>query len=580
MSQLIQHGPDAALLLGPEGEVAAGSFLAQVGVLAEALPATRYVVNLCETRHGFMLGFAAALVRGRTSLLPPGQGRGDLDLVLRQYADACILVDAKSNPQISSGLHVVDVTAFLTLKHDDEMRDRASASVIDADLQAAILFTSGSTGQPAAHAKTWGQLCSGADALAEALGWHEAKPSAKPGALVGSVPSQHMFGLETTVMLPWRHGIAVHHHKPLLPADLEQALLDCARPAWWMTTPVHLRAPLKQPAALPHLQGVVASTMSLPPALATAAESAWQVPVMEIYGATETGALALRRTAREELWTALPGVSLRRQGEGGGEGNASAIWVEGAHIGAPVRLADELELGTDGRFRWLGRATDVVKVGGKRASLSALNQHLTELPGIEDGAYFLPADDTAAPSDVHASGAHRLAAFYVSATTEPRRVLELLRERVDPVFLPRPLYRVEQLPRNANGKLVQAALTELLAQCRVRSAQGNAAEVRTTASFIVPGDHPALAGHFPGNPIVPGAVILARAAQGLSGLFPDIRFVTLLGARFHAPLKPDVECLIAPRLEGGVVRFEVRMTACDTLIASGQWACAQAQTLP
>jgi acyl-coenzyme A synthetase/AMP-(fatty) acid ligase len=39
-----------------------------------------------------------------------------------------------------------------------------------------------------------------------------------------------------------------------------------------------------------------------------------------------------------------------------------------------------------------------------------------------------------------------------------------LRERIDPVFLPRPLIFVDRLPRNDTGKLPQEALRTLAAQ--------------------------------------------------------------------------------------------------------------------
>ena len=205
-------------------------------------------------------------------------------------------------------------------------------------------------------------------------------------AIVGSVPPQHMFGLESTVVLPWRAGIPVHAHTPLLAADLENALRECGRPAWWMTTALHMRAPLQAATVLPGLQGIVASTMSLPAALASGAETAWRVPVFEVYGSTETGALATRRTASEVEWTPLPGVTLHPQGEG----EAQRFRAEGPHIDPPVVLGDSLEIQADGRFRWLGRSGDMVKVGGKRASLSALNAALTGIPGVADGVFSFP----------------------------------------------------------------------------------------------------------------------------------------------------------------------------------------------
>jgi hypothetical protein len=541
------------VLLFPGDAIPAAVFIAQAGRLAEALPGSPFVINLCETRHGFMLAFAAALVRGQISLLPPGRGRGDWEPLLRQFPDAYVL----SEEPLDAG-RCFDIGPFLA--------NRAAGPLpmlipeIDSEQTAAILFTSGSTGQPAAHRKSWGQLWRGAAHLAEALRWGD-RPSC---AVVGSVSPQHMFGLEATVMLPWHAGVPVHAHKPLLAADIEFALGQCARPCWWMTTAVQLRAPLQSRTALAGLEGILASTMSVPAELAAAAESAWNVPLMEIYGSTETGALAIRRTARESAWVPLAGVSLRHEGEGKGR----KLWAAGLHVGPPVQLDDEIEFQPDGRFVWLGRSTDLVKVGGRRASLSALNRTLTDIPGVEDGVYCVPDQANAASSRDGSRPAPRLAAVYVSPTLSPEDVLRALRARVDPAFLPRPLYRATGLPRNAIGKLSQAALADLLAQCRLERNQ----------RMAVPAEHPALPGHFPNRPIVPGVVILARVMETIRAQLPHVELGALTNARFHSPLAPGRDLLVRPQLQGGHVRFEVHISDHSqsepgALIASGQWAC-------
>lgn len=545
--------PDDPVLLFAGGAVKAGDFFARVHRLAAALPQQPYVVNLCETRHAFMLGFAAALVRGQSTLLPPGRGRSDWEKALAQYPQAYLLSDQPVDAE-----HVFDVTPFLAGGAASTLQIPAIAG----EQQAAILFTSGSTGQPTLHAKTWGQLWRGATNLAATLNW-QGFPAA---ALVGSVPPQHMFGLESTVMLPWYAGVPVHGHQPLFAADLECALADCARPTWWMATPAHLHAPLRTPARLPYLEGVLASTMSLPVALARAAEAAWQVPVIELYGSTETGALATRRTAVEALWNPQAGVSLQCVGHG----EEQSVQASGPHIGSPVLLGDRLDIQADGRFSWVGRSSDLIKIGGKRASLSALNLSLAAIAGVDDSVYFSP--DVSPADDSHP--VHRLVAFYVSATLPPQDVLAALRQRIDPVFMPRPLHRVAHLPRNANGKLSRAALADLLLQCK---AAANAADQAgmATRSFVIPASHPAMPGHFPGEPIVPGVVILSQVVQAIGDCFPAAELGALQNARFHRPLKPGEECRIDIRLNADRVHFELGVANADggknVIVTSGQW---------
>ena len=590
------------VLLGPHGAISAAAFFAQAIKLAAALPATRFAINLCESRAAFMLGFAAALLRGQTSLLPAGQGRADWERLLTQYPGAYLLsdsgavIDAMLAPMAAPPLHL-DVAGWMAFGSAGE--GALEMPVIPEAAIAAILFTSGSTGQPSAHPKTWGQLNRGAAALAAALGWHDVPAC----AIVGSVPPQHMFGLEATVMLPWYVGIPVHLQRPMLAADLVTALGQHALPSWWMTTAVHMRAPLGATAGLAGLCGVLASTMSVPKPLAVAAETAWQVPVMEIYGSTETGALALRRTASDTAWTPLPGVTVCNAAAAttaaaaiDGYANTSS-WARGAHIEGAVQLGDALELMADGRFLLGERVHDLVKVGGKRASLAALHRSLCAVPGIDDACYFFadaPATSEGAAANDEVSAIQRPVAFYVSPSLLPQQVVSALRMSIDAVFIPRPLYRVAQLPRNGNGKLTREALMAMLAQCKaayaplataaMRSALGGGIGAGAQASRIA-ADHPALPGHFPGAPLVPGVIILARVAESIRARFPRFELGTLLNARFHLPLAPEQPFLVHAEMHGGRVRFEVRnaadiMAGADgkaaavaPLIASGQWAC-------
>jgi uncharacterized membrane protein len=518
-----------AFLLGHGPTVVAGQFLGQAQALARALPESAHVINVCGGRHAFLVAFGAALIRGQVSLLPPGHARGDWERLLAAHPGATLLGDERPVDAPASWL---DVTPWLA--NDAYANDVPS---IEAERTAAILFTSGSTGDSVGHAKTWGQLWNGARTWADALGWGDTHGL----ALVGSVPPQHMFGLEATVMLALYAGVPVHTHRPLLPADVAAALDRDGRTFWWMTTPIHLRATLASSIEAPRMAGIVSSTMSLPPPAARAAEARWKVPVIEVYGSTETGALATRRTATEEQWRPLPDVVLRPS-DGG-------VVAEGPRIGAPIRLGDLLEFAPDGRFLWRGRVADLVKVAGRRASLAALERRLQEIDGMDDAAFFVP--------DAGGDEVKRLAAFYVSSTLEPEAVLEALRPALDAVFLPRPLFRVARLPRNANGKLTRAALSELHEACH------------SPERFTIGRDHPAIAGHFPGNPLVPGAVILARVAQAIGARFPGRAPGTIASARFVAPLAPGQPATIEAKYQGNRVAFEVKHG--EALLATGTW---------
>jgi acyl-coenzyme A synthetase/AMP-(fatty) acid ligase len=257
-----------------------------------------------------------------------------------------------------------------------------------------------------------------------------------------------MYGLESTVMLVLQHRFAMHGGRPFYPRDVREALARVPAPRVLVTTPVHLRALDIDDTELPPLECVVSATAPLTPEAAVRAEARYRAPVLEIYGFTEAGMVAYRRTVEGEAWRLLPGVSLRNDGE--------SWWAESGHVAVPARFSDLIEVLDRERFVLRGRASDVVNVAGKRASLAGLNAQLLSIPGVVDGAFYRPEDE--------GGGVRRLAAFVVAPDLSARRLLEELRRRVDPAFLPRPLRLVDRLPRNATGKLSAESLRGLAAK--------------------------------------------------------------------------------------------------------------------
>jgi acyl-coenzyme A synthetase/AMP-(fatty) acid ligase len=279
------------------------------------------------------------------------------------------------------------------------------------------------------------------------------------------VPAQHMYGLESTVLMPLQSGAALHATRPFYPADICAELEGLPRPRVLVTTPYHLRALLAEQAALPAADLLLSATAPLSRDLAVAAEARFAAPLFEIYGCTETGQVASRRPTSGPAWQTFSGVRLRCEEE--------VAWAEGGHIEVPTPLGDVIELVNSDPTRFLlhGRHADLVNIAGKRASLGYLNYQLSAIPGVRDGAFLLPPDD----DDGAAGGVRRLVALVVAPGLTPAALMQALRERIDPVFLPRPLLFVDALPRNAAGKLPDHATQALLATLRSQPATGTPA---------------------------------------------------------------------------------------------------------
>jgi acyl-coenzyme A synthetase/AMP-(fatty) acid ligase len=145
-----------------------------------------------------------------------------------------------------------------------------------------------------------------------------------------------------------------------------------------------------------------------------------------------------------------------------GDGQCSA---QGGHVERTTALSDVLEPIGDERFVLHGRTADLVNIAGKRSSLAYLNHQLNAIPGVIDGAFFV-RDDT----EASLAGVARLAALVVAPRLDAAHIIQALRARIDPVFLPRPLLLVEQLPRNATGKLPLHTLRTLTAQAALQQA--------------------------------------------------------------------------------------------------------------
>lgn len=436
---LIAHtGPDDIVAWCGKTAVSAGQFLHDVACLAALMPAGGHVLNLCRDRYRFAVGLAAAIVARKVSLLPPAHTPEMVRQLQQQAADLFCLYDDD---------HAC-AAALPLLRYPDlpELASPAPAvPKIPADQLVAIVFTSGSTGTPQSHRKHWGKLVQSVRAQAALLELDDR--NAGQIAVLGTVPPQHMYGFESTVLLPLLSGHCLSSRQPFYAADICADLAALPPRRMLVSAPLHLRMLLDSDLALPAAELVLSATAPLSVQLAQRAETRFGAPLLEIYGSTETGQIATRRTTRDTHWQLFPGVRLRTRGD--------RVWAEHGHVETPVALNDVVECLDQTRFLLHGRLQDLVNIAGKRNSLLSLNHQLNSIPGVLDGAFYMP--DESSPDEVT-----RLAACVVAPGLTAEVLMAALRERMDPVFLPRPLVFADALPRNSTGKLPRAALRRLI----------------------------------------------------------------------------------------------------------------------
>lgn len=440
--------------------ITVAQLLTQAQALARRLPAHGQPVNLCSDRYRFTLGFVAALARGQMSLMPPNTMPQTLRQVAQPDAPAYALIDDAS--QDTGGLPAIVVLDAPPAEREPRSAAVPEAPRIDADLWAACLLTSGSTGTPVPQRKRWGALEMNIRAEAQCLAGLLQWPSIAGLNIVATVPAQHSYGFESSVLLALLGGAAFDAGRPFYPADIADTLARLPHPRALVTTPVHLKTLMLSGAALPRVDLVLSATAPLSPQLAQQAESALGARLIEIYGCTEAGQVAARRTTAGEVWETLGELRLHREDSGDGE----RFVVQGGHVFEPTPLADVLELLDAHRFRLLGRANDLIHVAGKRSSLAHLNFHLNRIEGVVDGAFWLP--------DQVGEGVVRPVAFVVAPTLSAREIIAALRREIESAFVPRRVFHVSALPREATGKLTAHGLREFAARTMARSAAPDA----------------------------------------------------------------------------------------------------------
>ena len=427
---LINSRPDTPIFWYENKVVTHSEFIQDVLHIEATLNKHHYAINLCEDRYLFALGFVACMPQHQISLMPATRAEKVIAALEQDYTDTQSLDD--------------DLLKSLLASKSDA---KNSLSLdIKADQLVAIVFTSGSSGKPKANPKQWGALVDSAQRVARQLKLNQ------PGqhTLVATVPPQHMYGFETTIIFPLVTGACVHNSKPFFPEDIRQTITSVNEPVILVTTPIHLRACAQTKLNWPAIDFALSATAPLSTQLARDSEKELHTSIREIYGCSEAGVIATRTTTQNLEWTLLAGYSFSQK--------LTGVCLLTPISDEEILLPDQIEQIDSQHFNLLGRQADLVKIAGKRGSLNDLKIKICALDGIEDAVFFMP--------DEHPDEKARLAAFVVAPDLSVKEINALFSRQVDNAFVPRPLIIVEKLPYNETGKLPRKNLISLFNQHR------------------------------------------------------------------------------------------------------------------
>ncbi|BCN93090.1 hypothetical protein THMIRHAM_08750 [Thiomicrorhabdus immobilis] len=397
---------------------------------------------LYQQRHHFLIALLAiAMQKGRV-VLPPNLADKTLSNLKVDMPDLIVLSnDLPDSLEGQNQIQSIEIDKIIQgVKHSNiEINDQWLSDTLESIQDSEIwLYTSGSTGLPKKVIKTWRNMMGSAELAIERF------TLMKPCYMVTTVPSQHMFGLETSIFWPLFSRASIWFNKPMFPEEVVHALnANNEQPSFLVSTPLHIKNLVSSSAEWPNnLTRLLSATAPLTKELAVQTECVMNVSVFEVYGSTETASIASRQTTQTDVWQSYSGVEFTKTQDGD-------VLVKTKGLDSFQALNDQIEHLDEIRFRLGKRSTDLVKVAGKRASLSEINAHLQAISGIVEGVF------------IQCKTSERLAVFVVSKLPKSA-ILAELRKSIDPTFLPRSIFYIPRLPRNELGKVLYSDLFEML----------------------------------------------------------------------------------------------------------------------
>ncbi|MDR7284033.1 acyl-coenzyme A synthetase/AMP-(fatty) acid ligase [Pseudomonas corrugata] len=418
-----------------------------------------------------------------------------------------------------------------------------AGAVLDLDTCQLSLCTSGSSGDPKRIDKTLRQLANEVQALEQLWG-----ADLGEACIIGSVATQHIYGLLFRVLWPLCAGRAFVRKQLAFPEDLQRASRE--HPAFaWVASPALLKRMgdnLDWP-ALSTVRRVFSSGGALPAEAALRLHQRLQQWPTEIFGSSETGGIAWRQGS--DLWQPFADVELSQDSDG-------ALLIKSAYLpaGHLEHTADAARIEANGRFQLLGRLDRIVKLEEKRISLPMLEKALMDHDWVAQAHLGVVQENRASLGALlvlSESGLHALRNQGRRTLTQALR--QHLSQHCEALALPRRWRLLRQLPLNAQGKLPQADVEALLLAPRVKAPEvleQVEVEGEWSLQLAIPPDLAYFSGHFPQTPVLPG-VVQVEWALSLGQQLMDLpaKFAGMEVLKFQQLVRPGDEIQLHLRFD-------------------------------
>jgi fatty acid CoA ligase FadD36 len=425
--------------------------------VAERIRGAHRVAVLAQPTAQTVVAVVGALIAGVAVVpVPPDSGTAERDHILSDSGAQAWLGAAPEEP----GLPVVPVRMFARSWHSHpEPRP---------DSTALIIYTSGTTGLPKGVPVTRAAIAAGIDALADAWAW------TSDDVLVQGLPLFHVHGLVLGVLGPLRVGGSVVHTVKPTPE-----LYAAAHGTMYFGVPTvwtRIAADEESARALSSARLLVSGSAPLPVPVFTKIRELTGHEIVERFGMTETLITLSTRADGERRpgWVGVPvvGVETRLRDEQGSDVPHDGESIGGLQLRGPMvakgylnrpdataeswledgwfATGDVAVIDGGGMHRIVGRSsTDLIKTGGYRVGAGEIETVLLGHPNVREVAVIgIPDDDLG----------QRIVAYVVGDSIVEQELIDLVAAELSNHKRPREIRVIDELPRNAMGKVQKKLL--------------------------------------------------------------------------------------------------------------------------